>query len=59
LRLVVADDGSGVRDWKMRGRTSGLGARIVGAMIHQLEAKLEVVAGAGTRFSIEVPLAQP
>jgi two-component sensor histidine kinase len=55
-RLTVLDDGIGLRSWKMRGRTSGLGARIVGAMIQQLRARLEVVAEQGTRFTIEVPL---
>lgn len=58
-RLTVADDGIGLRNWKMRGRTSGLGSRIVGAMIQQLGAKLEVVAERGTRFTLEVPIRRP
>jgi two-component sensor histidine kinase len=59
LRLTVADDGIGVRDWKMRGRASGLGARIVGAMVQQLGATLEVAVEDGTRFTLEVPIAGP
>jgi two-component system, sensor histidine kinase PdtaS len=56
-RLTVTDDGIGLRSWKMRGRTSGLGARIVGAMVQKLGAKLEVLAERGTRFTLEVPMA--
>ena len=58
-RLTVTDDGIGLRSWKMRGRTSGLGARIVGAMVQKLGAKLEVLAERGTRFTLEVPVAAP
>ena len=57
-RLIVADDGIGLRSWKMRGRASGLGARIVGAMVQQLRGRLEMRSDRGTRFTIEVPVSQ-
>jgi two-component sensor histidine kinase len=54
-RLTVSDDGVGLKRWVTRGRASGLGARIVNAMVRQLNGRLEVSAGEGAEFTILLP----
>lgn len=55
IHLVVADDGVGLPADFSKNRRRGLGMRLIGSVLAQLNGKLVTSTGDGARFSIELP----